>query len=259
MTRPIREVEAALDLRGQGLGARRIAAALGIPVKTVQEWIQDPSHALARSPLAGVAPFTACAGSCKPWLRVDPAVYSYLLGMYLGDGHVVRMPRCYRLSIFCDPKYPAIMEEVGEAIAAVFGAKVGRRVHAGAIAVTGHSQHIPCFFPQHGPGMKHNRKIELAGWQKEVVTAKPRPFIRGLIQSDGWRGKNVAVRQTDLAIERRHYTRYQFTNHSEDIRNLFCWALDLLDVHWTRSNQWTISVSRKKDVFYLDSFVGPKR
>jgi hypothetical protein len=107
--------------------------------------------------------------------------------------------------------------------------------------------------------MKHERRIVLEPWQKDVVEAKPRPFVRGLIQSDGWRGRNVAIRETELVIQRRYYTRYQFTNRSNDIRNLFCWALDMLDVHWTQSNQWTISVSRRKDVHYLDSFVGPKR
>jgi hypothetical protein len=67
------------------------------------------------------------------------------------------------------------------------------------------------------------------------------------------------VKHTALAIEYRTYPRYQFSNRSEDIRNLFCWALDLVGAHWTQSNQWTISVSRRKDVHYLDSFVGPKR
>jgi hypothetical protein len=25
----------------------------------------------------------------------------------------------------------------------------------------------PCYIPQHGPGLKHNRKIELVAWQKQ--------------------------------------------------------------------------------------------
>jgi hypothetical protein len=106
--------------------------------------------------------------------------------------------------------------------------------------------------------MKHERAIRLTPWQRSTVEARPRPFVRGLIHSDGWRGMNVAIRHTDLAIEYRTYSRYQFSNRSDDIRQLFCWALDLLQVRWTRCNEWTVAVSRRKDVRTLDSFVGPK-
>jgi hypothetical protein len=106
--------------------------------------------------------------------------------------------------------------------------------------------------------MKHQRPILLEPWQEKLVVAEPRHFIRGLIHSDGWRGYNVAVRRKGEIVERRLYTRYQFSNRSADIRDLFCWALELIDVHRTQSNEWTISVSRRKDVACLDTFVGPK-
>jgi hypothetical protein len=70
----------------------------------------------------------------------------------------------------------------------------------------------------HGPGHKHERPILLAPWQHGIVTTFPRPFIRGLIHSDGWRGENVAIRHTELAIEYRTYTRYRFSNRSNTIR-----------------------------------------
>jgi len=37
----------------------------------------------------------------------------------------------------------------------------------------------PCLFPQHGPGRKHERKIELAPWQEAIVDREPEQFIRG--------------------------------------------------------------------------------
>jgi len=169
------------------------------------------------------------------------------------------MGRVYRLRISCCDAYPKIMDEVASAIRTVLDVKVGRTQRIGCTEVGAYSRQWPCFFPQHGPGPKHERPIVLEPWQADLVMAKPRPFIRGLIQSDGWRGNNVAIRETDLAIEYRTYTRYQFTNKSRDIRDLFCWSLDLVGAHWTQSNVWTISVSRRKDVHYLDSFVGPKR
>ena len=180
--------------------------------------------------------------------------------MYLGDGHIVRIRNVYKLCIYCDNKYPGIMNEVENALFEVMPkSKVGRAQRDGCVAVQSHSQHWPCFFPQHGKGMKHERRITLDRWQKDIVQQWPRPFLRGLLHSDGWRGDNVAIRTTDLAIEYRTYTRYQFSNRSDDIRRLFCDACDQLGVHWTQSNQWTISVARRKDVHYLDSFIGPKR
>lgn len=129
----------------------------------------------------------------------------------------------------------------------------------GCTEVGAYSTHWPCFFPQHGAGPKHERPITLEQWQRTIVDRFPRPLLRALIHSDGWRGQNLAIRTTELAVEYRTYTRYQFSNRSADIRRLFCYACDLLDVHWTQSNSWTISVARRKDVHYMDSFIGPKR
>ena len=47
---------------------------------------------------------------------VDQAAYSYLLGMYLGDGHLTHFPRTLRLQIYLDSRYPAI---IGECVRAV--------------------------------------------------------------------------------------------------------------------------------------------
>ena len=46
--------------------------------------------------------------------------------------------------------------------------------------------------------------------------------------------------------------------YSEDIRGLFCWALDMLDIHWTQNSWHTIAVYRKADTARLDEFIGPK-
>lgn len=255
MTRALSDVQAVLALRVEGLGARRIARNTGIPTKTVQGWLTDPTRALARPRKSG----RTCHGRCEPWHGLDEANYSYVLGMYLGDGHIVSVNRTYRLSITCDERYPRIIDEVARAVGRLAPSRVARIQREGCIAVNAYSCHWPCFFPQHGPGMKHEREIRLDPWQQEIVQRRARPFLRGLIHSDGWRGKNVAIRTTELAVEYRTYTRYQFSNRSDDIRKLFGDACDLLRVHWTQSNQWTISVARRKDVHCLDSFVGPKR
>jgi hypothetical protein len=53
--------------------------------------------------------------------------------------------------------------------------------------------------------------------------------------------------------------RYGFSNKSADILGIFCYACEQFGVHWTKSGQRTIYVSRKADVAKLDEFIGPKR
>jgi len=72
------------------------------------------------------------------------------------------------------------------------------------------SKHLPCLFPQHGPGRKHERRIELTVWQQELVDLDPRHLIRGLLHSDGCRVLNW--------VNGTPYPRYHFTNVSADIR-----------------------------------------
>jgi hypothetical protein len=112
-----------------------------------------------------------------------------------------------------------------------------------------------CLFRQHGPGRKHARRIELDPWQRVRVAAEPGPFLRGLIQTDGWRGLNrVRVKGRDYA-----YPRYQFSNRSDDIRRLFTGACDELGVEWRPWSRYHVSVARREAVALLDRFVGPKR
>jgi hypothetical protein len=124
--------------------------------------------------------------------------------------------------------------------------------------VQAHWTHWTCLFPQHGPGRKHERPIVLEGWQREVVAAHPAAFLRGLFHSDGCRVRNWARRPVAGVPKRYDYPRWQFTNVSDDIRGLCCWALDLLDIPWRRSNAKTISVSRRAAVARLDELIGAK-
>lgn len=43
------------------------------------------------------------------------------------------------------------------------------------------------------------------------------------------------------------------------ILGIFTSALDLLGVHWTQTTARIVSVARRDDVAFLDTFVGPKR
>jgi hypothetical protein len=176
-----------------------------------------------------------------------------LLGIYLGDGYLATMPRSvFKLRVVQDQRYPRIIREIAQAIESVRpgGMVVGYVWRIGCVEVTGHWKHWPCLFPQHGPGRKHERKIELAAWQEAIVIRHPDRFLRGLVHSDGYRGLNW--------VNGKGYPRYLFTNESKDIRDLFCWACDLFLVRWRKSKRNTISVARAPDVARLDLVIGPK-
>jgi hypothetical protein len=179
--------------------------------------------------------------------------------MYLGDGSIDRQPRTWRLRIALDIGWPGIMLECANAMQAVFSQnrinlyQPDSRSRC-AVAVV-YSNQLVCLFPQHGPGVKHLRPIELTDWQGRVVCEQPRPFLRGLIHSDGCRFTN-RVRASGKVYA---YPRYNFTNASDDIRGLFTWTCDLLGIEWRQMNARNISIARRDSVARLDSFVGPKQ
>jgi hypothetical protein len=128
----------------------------------------------------------------------------------------------------------------------------------GCTEIKSTSKHWTCLFPQHGPGRKHERKIELEAWQQEIVDSCPGDFARGLFHSDGCRLINRVRRPVKNGERWYEYPRYLFVNRSADIHRLCGEALDRLGVAWRFSKPTTISVARREAVARLDEFVGPK-
>jgi hypothetical protein len=196
------------------------------------------------------------------WRPPDTWSYSYLLGLYLGDGCVVRHERAERLVITLDGIYPEIIEEAAAAVQlAVPRKRVSVLTVKGsrAVVVQSYGNHWHEVFPQAGPGRKHNRPIVLADWQRAIVDAHPEPFLRGLIHSDGCRTVNrFKTKLPSGRVAEYEYPRYFFSNLSADIRALFCEYCERLGVRWTQSNHRNISVSHRRSVAILDRFVGPK-
>ncbi|MEU8462809.1 helix-turn-helix domain-containing protein [Streptomyces sp. NPDC029003] len=192
---------------------------------------------------------------------LDRAAYAYLLGLYLGDGHVSHYVkhRTPSLVITLDDCWPGIQGEAEAALRAVFPYNATCRVRqSGAHNIKVYFKHLPCLFPQHGPGRKHDRRIVLESWQQEIVDAEPWAFIRGLIHSDGCRITNWTVRNG----KRYEYPRYFFTNKSDDIRKLCTDTLTKVGVRWTvlarGADPYNVSVARKACVALMDLHVGAK-
>jgi len=130
-------------------------------------------------------------------------------------------------------------------------AHVYKRATSRCIDISMHSKHWPCLFSQHGPGRKHHRQIRLESWQEKHVDAAPESLLRGLIHSDGCR---VVANDRGVAS-----VRYHFSNRSEDIKAIYCAALDRLEIPWTRPSAKDIAVYRKAATARMDEFIGPKR
>ncbi len=189
--------------------------------------------------------------------------YAYLLGLYLGDGCINRQgpesKGVWKLRIMCADAWPGLMEECRRAMLAVRpGNSVTTVQRQGCVEVLSCSKHWPCLFPQHGPGRKHERTIELEPWQQDIVSSHPGDFARGLFHSDGCRLINRVRRPLKDGDRWYEYPRYLFVNRSTDIHRLCGEALDRLGVAWRFSKPTTISVARREAVARLDEFVGPK-
>ena len=224
--RSAEEFNAAQRLIAAGVNDCEIARQLGVPRTTVRDWRCRPQ--IWRRPDNG-----APCGVYHDFAALPVAAYCYVLAMYLGDGSISRGSRVWRIRITLDQKYPAIIERCCQAIEILMpGQRAGIVKRVGWVDVSLCSKHWPCLLPQHGPGVKHKRRIALESWQQALVDQATEEFVLGLIHSDGCR-----VVANDRGVSPIGSIRYHFSNRSEDIIGLFAAALDKLGIHWTRSTK----------------------
>lgn len=244
MTRPLSELQLVQTLLSRGLSENRISEQTGIPRRTVYDWKNKGRQSLGdgECPRCGI-------------VRLDASSYSYLLGLYLGDGLLTLKQRgIYRLRFFLDDRYPGIQAECSAAIQSIRPHHPWvplRSPRRGCTEISADWKHWICLFPQYGRGRKHRRTIELQDWQFDIVTLCPGTFLRGLIHSDGCRFRQASAGRPTV-------TRYQFTNRSPQILEIFAAACRLYGVTCTISRNNKASVTRREDVKKLDLSVGPK-
>ena len=240
------------DLLRLGASDYTIAATTGVQRATIQRWRHR-----TRTP-TGKASATVAA-----WRAPEPSTYCYLLGSYLGDGCVIhKPPNAWRLTVACDRRYQAIIDEVSAAMATTFPGSRPRQYKSSkgeSVVVQVCHPAIARAFPQHGPGRKHDRPIVLTDWQLELTRAHPGALIRGLIHSDGCRAINrFSTELPSGRVAEYSYVRYFFSNLSADIRGIFIAHCALLGVRVTQSNPRNLSVAHRHSVAILDAFIGPK-
>ena len=233
----------ALRLVAAGVNDCEVARRLGVARTTVRDWRRP------RYP-SGLVRCPRCWGRLRP-LAFSKADYAELLGLYLGDGHISQLRRTQRLRISLDARYPRIIEELDALLRRCFPHNLVGRVafDDGTVVVHVYCGHLICLFPQHGSGKKHERPIELEGWQRAILAEEPWAFLRGCIRSDGC----VFVNRTGPY----EYVSYGFANHSADILDLVettCVAQGLRPRRYERA----IRLNRREDVTRLLALVGTK-
>jgi len=248
-------VDMALRLSSIGVLDRENALICGVSIAAIRHW----RSGTRRSAYGPAAERRRQCPRCHA-RSMDEQAYAYLLGLYLGDGSITRGRRdVFALWIACCDDWPGLLAACRRAMSDVMPASSVFCVHyQGCTMVKSTSKHWPCLFPQHGPGRKHTRKIELESWQSAIVQEYPGEFARGLFHSDGWRGVNRVRRRLSDGDRWYEYPRYLFGNESADILRLCGEALDRLGVAWRFSRRNAISVARREAVARLDEFVGPK-
>ncbi|MFF7810472.1 helix-turn-helix domain-containing protein [Streptomyces sp. NPDC007945] len=250
----------ALTLLRSGAKNSAVARMLSVPLGTIGYWKHMDRAKRGECP-GRRSPLCPRCDGCE----LDEVAYAYLLGLYLGDGHIAqsRAMRVPSLSISCTDSWPGLIDACVRVMESVLPGNHASKVQRqGCFEVKVYSKHLTCLFPQHGPGKKHERRIALEAWQREIVDAHPWAFIRGLIHSDGSRITNWTTRLVGGERKRYEYPRYFFTNSSTDILGLFTHALDRVGVDWKATNQsrtaQNISIARKASVALMDAHVGPK-
>lgn len=195
--------------------------------------------------LPPLPPIQATPASLKP---DHFEAYSYLLGMYLGDGYIGKTPRTYRLHVSLHQRQDKVIERVVRAIATLRpGRPVGQRRRGPVVIVNAYSNAWPTLFPQHGAGRKNLRAIVLEPWQRHIVEQYTVEFLRGCIESDGCRHRRI--------VGGRNYPAYSFTNYSDDILRLFLWACERIGLRPRRTSRVVVSIARRGDVSRLDDLL----
>jgi len=249
--RTSKEINEIRECWKQGLNQSETGRSLGIPRPTIKDYFKR----FSKGDMMYIKP-----SSLLEILLLEPPkreAYSYLLGLYLGDGHIVKTKplkngnAVYKFRIFQDAKYINLIQLCIDRMKLVFETEVNLCNQPGCKEIVCYKNNIPDIFPQHGPGKKHLRDIVLTDWQKDIIKQYPKEFIKGLIHSDGCR---YVLKQNGY-----EYVKYEFKNMSRDILGYFDWACSLIDVDTRRHSNNKASVLRtKKDVDIFESFIGPK-
>lgn len=183
-------------------------------------------------------------------------IYSYIFGLYLGDGYIANFKRTKCLVVTLDSKYSKLNENVINSFKLLFSDVSVVNSKGSVINVKYHDCNLGLIFPQDAPGLKCNRKISIEDWQTKILD--PVELLRGLIMSDG----SYYMRKSNSQYE------YTFSNCSLDIINITRRCLDILEISYglrflptklkNNHDAYKITISSKTAVSKLHEYIGDK-
>lgn len=245
------DYDSVIKYKELGLSSGKVSELVDVPLSTIKNWfkgvgeIQYSDEFVRQRELDSVGydiktkqdflNFVSRFNNLEPDICI--ALYSYLFGLYLGDGNIYDFGKTERLSYALDNKYLSLNEFTIDCMTRFFGKspsildKTNYATPSQSIILQTCSKHLDVIFPQHGSGLKNSRKIELEQWQKELLN--PVEFLRGLIYSDG----------CYVVANGFNSNRYEFTNTSNDIIEIYKDNLDKLNIRHNSNTKKTLSVS----------------
>lgn len=186
------------------------------------------------------------------FININKQSYSYILGVYLGDGYIDKISRTYRLRIALDSRQDLVIKDCIKHLSILFPdnkINFNKVKNTNLCNISIHSNLLPIIFPHLGKGKKHERDIILT--EQQILNINSNYLMKGLFHTDG-----------SFYIAINKYPRYQFTNMSKDIINMFndC----LLNVGITakiiqrKNGIYNILIQNKKNVKILYYILGEK-
>lgn len=266
------QYEEVIKLKADGHTVKRIVELTGLTRSCVNNWVNRGSKihtgiskcntkVLDKTPIEYL-------NSLNPNISNEErySTYSYLLGLYFGDGCIGRVGRTKCLLISLDKKYTKLNEYVKDSFKTLFNKDPGvldRSIDNGqkcvvnCVVVRHYSVNLGLIFPHEGIGEKHLRKIELQPWQLDILDYVQ--FVKGLIHSDGSYYYNKQGKSWN----------YNFCNTSSDIFEFCKMGLDVLGIsyNWHQKKKLGergtalknhLNIVKQLDVKKLHTLIGDK-
>lgn len=245
------EYDLVCRLHSKGLNQTRISFETGIPRGTIKDWLKQMPKNF--QPMEKKFELKQRIISNKNFHDA----YSYLLGLYLGDGYINACKRTFRLRIFLDEKYSHLNNYAKNMMEFIFADNSVSVYKPGLnhICIGVYNSELIDLFPQHGFGNKWQRKIELKDWQNEILNKEF--FLKGLIHSDGC--------FYEEKINKKYlYERFMFSNKSIDLHEIFQNICNSLNIEYDFQHKgntngvWQTRIAKKESVKKLKQIIGTK-
>lgn len=214
----------------QNLSTREIAKVLNISQTNVRYNLKkyglktSPKNKNGRKPLGYIDNVT--------WTEDQRQAYSFLLGFFLGDGHITG-DKSFKITnyIYFEEMNNRIIDNIN-ILYPEYRVKVYKKKNCNAIDICVHSKNFCGLFPKY-KGKKHNTILFFETWMLDIIDQYKESFITGLIESDGC-----------IQITSKGYFQISFKNMSTQLHELLHKNLKQLNIEYSYTNNSGVYLTR---------------